>query len=144
MVCYDTVAAGAGAGVQRMAMGSVVRVKAAELKSALSQLTGLAHRKPDSQYSINVTLSDETSLDRELPDTRPTVCASLSYDSTHLPRATVIIPFFNEAPTMILRAIHSVLNRSPAHLLDEIILGKLTVAFTYTQCQCQCQFSEFI
>ena len=108
-----------------MAMGSTTRVKSGELREALSHLTGLDNRKPDSQYSINVTLSDATSLDRDLPDTRPPVCAGLRYDSGHLPRAAVIIPFFNEAPTMILRALHSVLNRSPAHLLDEIILGTL-------------------
>ena len=107
-----------------MAMGSVTRTKKAELEEALSHLTGLKNRKPDNLYSINVTLSDETSLDRDLPDTRPPVCATLHYDTTSLPKCTVIIPFFNEAPTMILRALHSVLNRSPAHLLDEIILGK--------------------
>ena len=106
-----------------MAMGSVTRTKKAELKEALSHVTGLENRKPDSQYSINVTLSDATSLDRDLPDTRPPVCATLRYDTAHLPRCSVIIPFFNEAPTMILRALHSVLNRSPAHLLEEIILG---------------------
>jgi len=108
-----------------MAMGSVVRTKKAELEEALSHLTGLQNRKPDNQYSINVTLSDSTSLDRDLPDTRPPVCASLQpYDRASLPKCTVIIPFFNEAPTMILRALHSVLNRSPAHLLEEIILGR--------------------
>ena len=106
-----------------MAMGSVTRTKKEELKEALSHLTGLQNRKPDNQYSINVTISDETSLDRELPDTRPPVCATLRYDSANLPKCSVIIPFFNEAPTMILRTIHSVLNRSPAHLLEEIILG---------------------
>jgi len=106
-----------------MAMGSVTQTKKEELKEALSHLTGLQNRKPDNQYSINVTLSDEISLDRELPETAPPVCATLRYDTANLPKCTVIIPFFNEAPTMILRAVHSVLNRSPAHLLEEIILG---------------------
>jgi len=106
-----------------MAMGSVTRTKKAELDEAKSHMVGLRNRKPDNQYSINVTLSDDTSLDRDLPDTRPPVCATLQYDRASLPKCTVIIPFFNEAPTMILRALHSVLNRSPAHLLDEIILG---------------------
>jgi len=106
-----------------MAMGSVLRTKKAELQEALSHLVGLQNRKPDKLYSINVTLSDETSLNRDLPDTRPPVCATLLYDTYSLPKCTVIIPFFNEAPTMILRALHSVLNRSPAHLLEEIILG---------------------
>jgi len=113
----------------RMAMGSVTRTKEAELKEALSHLVGLKNRKPDSQYSINVTLSDEISLDRDLPETRPPVCATLPYDTAHLPKCTIIIPFFNEAPTMILRALHSVLNRSPAHLLQEIILGLVPLRY---------------
>ena len=107
----------------RMAMGSVTRTKKAELEEALNHLTGPRNRKPDREYSINVTLSDETSLDRDIPDTRPPVCATLRYDTASLPKCSVIIPFFNEAPTMILRTLHSVLNRSPAHLLEEIILG---------------------
>jgi hypothetical protein len=94
------------------------------LNDAKQKLIGLENRPPDSHYSINVTLSDIMSLDRDLPDTRPKICSSIQYDTLKLPRCTVIIPFFNEAPTMILRAVHSVLNRSPAHLLDEIILGK--------------------
>jgi len=113
-------------GPVHMAMGAVTQTKREQLREALSHLTGLNNRKPDSQYSINVTLSDETSLDRDLPDTRPPVCATLRYDTAHLPTCSVIIPFFNEAPTMILRALHSVLNRSPAHLLEEIILGLFT------------------
>jgi len=112
----------------RMAMGSVTRTKKAELQEALSHLIGLKNRKADHLYSINVTLSDETSLDRDLPDTRPPVCATLPYDTFNLPKCTIIIPFFNEAPTMILRALHSVLSRSPAHLLEEIILGLRTVS----------------
>jgi polypeptide N-acetylgalactosaminyltransferase len=47
---------------------------------------------------------------------------SAAYSDVTLPTATVIIPFYNEALTMLLRAIHSVLNRSPDRLLDEIIL----------------------
>jgi len=109
-----------------MAMGNVVAVKSKQLNEAKKDMVGLENRPPDSHYSINVTLSDITSLDRDLPDTRPVVCASVQYETASLPRCTVIIPFFNEAPTMILRAVHSVLNRSPAHLLDEIILGRFT------------------
>ncbi|ESO08964.1 hypothetical protein HELRODRAFT_156550 [Helobdella robusta] len=80
------------------------------------------HRPPDSHYNINVTLSDMTSLDRELPDTRPPICAKLKYDIKSLPKVSIVIPFFNEAPTMLLRNIHSILNRSPDELLEEIIL----------------------
>lgn len=39
-----------------------------------------------------------------------------------LPSASVVICFFNEAFSALLRTIHSVLDRTPAHLLHEIIL----------------------
>lgn len=39
-----------------------------------------------------------------------------------LPSATVVICFFNEAFSALLRTVHSVLDRTPAYLLHEIIL----------------------
>ncbi|RUS82496.1 hypothetical protein EGW08_009759, partial [Elysia chlorotica] len=39
-----------------------------------------------------------------------------------LPSATVVICFHNEAVSVILRTVHSVLNRTPASLLDRVVL----------------------
>jgi len=39
-----------------------------------------------------------------------------------LPSASVVIAFHNEGWSPLLRTVHSVLLRSPAHLLKEIIL----------------------
>lgn len=39
-----------------------------------------------------------------------------------LPAASVVICFFNEAFSALLRTVHSVLDRTPTYLLHEIIL----------------------
>ena len=79
-------------------------------------------RPSDEHYNINVTLSDVMSLDRDIPDTRPVACKVRSYDYAILRTACVVIPFYNEALSMLLRTVHSILNRTPDFLLDEIIL----------------------
>lgn len=107
-----------------MAMKSVNKKKRPAFSEALKRVVGKDNRPPDSHYNINVTLSDSMSLDRPLPDTRPSACLKMTYDIDLLSKVSVIIPFFNEAPTMILRTVHSVLNRSPDQLIEEIILGE--------------------
>lgn len=39
-----------------------------------------------------------------------------------LPQISVVFIFVNEALSVILRSVHSVVNHTPAHLLKEIIL----------------------
>lgn len=48
-------------------------------------------------------------------------CLKKTY-STNLPTASVVIIFRNEAFTVLLRTMTSVINRSPPNLLHEIIL----------------------
>lgn len=104
-----------------MAMDEARAQRGALIDEARRRLIADQRRAPDSRYNINVTLSDLTSPDRYVADTRPPACLTMPYYSaTQLPTATVIIPFYNEALTMLLRAVHSVLNKSPDHLLDEV------------------------
>src|SRR6218665_1157666 len=79
-------------------------------------------RPPDQTYNINVTLSERIPLERDIPDTRPTQCQRKVYDISSLPTITVIIPFYNEALSMLLRTVHSILKRTPPELLSQIIL----------------------
>lgn len=48
-------------------------------------------------------------------------CAKIKYLS-ELPTVSVVVPFFNEHFSTLLRTVYSVLNRSPSELLMEIIL----------------------
>ncbi|XP_037549966.1 polypeptide N-acetylgalactosaminyltransferase 11, partial [Nematolebias whitei] len=73
------------------------------------------------RHAFNILISNRLGYHRDLPDTRDPQCQQKSFPRT-LPSASVVICFFNEAFSALLRTIHSVLDRSPAYLLHEIIL----------------------
>ncbi|POI35733.1 hypothetical protein CIB84_000514 [Bambusicola thoracicus] len=73
------------------------------------------------KHAFNMLISNRVGYHREVPDTRDAKCREKSYPSD-LPFASVIICFYNEALSALLRTVHSVLDRTPAHLLHEIIL----------------------
>ncbi|KAK9522379.1 hypothetical protein VZT92_018847 [Zoarces viviparus] len=73
------------------------------------------------EYGYNAQLSDRISLDRSIPDYRPKKCKQLTYPED-LPQISVVFIFVNEALSVILRSVHSVVNHTPAHVLKEIIL----------------------
>ncbi|XP_074038741.1 N-acetylgalactosaminyltransferase 7 [Leptinotarsa decemlineata] len=75
----------------------------------------------ESEYGMNVVCSDEISLDRTIVDTRLKECKHWDYPED-LPTTSVIIVFHNEGWSVLMRTVHSVLNRSPKHLLKEILL----------------------
>ncbi|XP_007228415.2 probable polypeptide N-acetylgalactosaminyltransferase 8 [Astyanax mexicanus] len=72
-------------------------------------------------YGYNVFLSDRLPLNRSLPDTRPAKCASKKYPED-LPSISVVLIYLDEALSILKRAIRSIIDRTPAHLLKEIIL----------------------
>ncbi|XP_062930151.1 polypeptide N-acetylgalactosaminyltransferase 9 isoform X2 [Mobula hypostoma] len=72
-------------------------------------------------YGYNAQLSDRISLDRTIPDYRPKKCRQMTY-LPKLPQIAVVFIFVNEALSVILRSVHSVVNHTPPHLLKEIIL----------------------
>ncbi|KAG3278562.1 polypeptide N-acetylgalactosaminyltransferase 9 isoform X3 [Ictidomys tridecemlineatus] len=73
------------------------------------------------EYGYNAQLSDRISLDRTIPDYRPKKCRQLTY-SGDLPQVSVVFIFVNEALSVILRSVHSVVNHTPSQLLKEVIL----------------------
>uniref|UniRef100_A0A8R1ESH0 Hexosyltransferase n=1 Tax=Caenorhabditis japonica TaxID=281687 RepID=A0A8R1ESH0_CAEJA len=74
------------------------------------------------KWFMNVHAADKISLDRNVPDPRIQECKDIKYDLERLPKVSVIIIFTDEAWTPLLRTVHSVINRSPPQLLQEIIL----------------------
>ncbi|GFO20106.1 polypeptide n-acetylgalactosaminyltransferase [Plakobranchus ocellatus] len=72
-------------------------------------------------HKFNEYVSDKISIEREVPDYRPYQCLE-KHISPDLPRASIIICFYNEAWSVLLRTIHSVFRKSPPELIREIIL----------------------
>ncbi|XP_054686765.1 polypeptide N-acetylgalactosaminyltransferase 5 [Grus americana] len=71
--------------------------------------------------NFNVYLSDLIPIDRAIVDTRPAGCSEQRVHDD-LPTTTIIMCFVDEVWSTLLRSIHSVLSRSPPHLIEEVIL----------------------
>ncbi|XP_045476113.1 putative polypeptide N-acetylgalactosaminyltransferase 9 isoform X2 [Harmonia axyridis] len=72
--------------------------------------------------AFNQYVSDMISVHRSLPDPRDEWCKEEGRYSDDLPSTSVIICFHNEAWSVLLRTVHSVLDRSPANLIEEVVL----------------------
>ncbi|CAG5120200.1 unnamed protein product [Candidula unifasciata] len=63
------------------------------------------------------------SVHRTLPDCRSDMCRKrIKQFNGSLPEFSVVLVFNNEAWTTLLRSVHSLINRTPQHLLKEILL----------------------
>ncbi|EFB18028.1 hypothetical protein PANDA_012205 [Ailuropoda melanoleuca] len=91
------------------------------LPATLSPAEEEKAKGPHEKYGYNSYLSEKISLDRSIPDYRPTKCKELKY-AKELPQISIIFIFVNEALSVILRSVHSAVNHTPTHLLKEIIL----------------------
>ncbi|XP_042211433.1 polypeptide N-acetylgalactosaminyltransferase 11-like isoform X2 [Homarus americanus] len=72
-------------------------------------------------HAFNTLISSRLSLHRPIPDTRNKRCNDIEY-SPQLPTTSIVICFYREDHSALLRTIHSILDRSPSYLLHEILL----------------------
>ncbi|XP_045352208.1 inactive polypeptide N-acetylgalactosaminyltransferase-like protein 5 isoform X2 [Leopardus geoffroyi] len=73
------------------------------------------------KYGFNTILSKSLGSEREVPDTRNKKCFQKHYPA-NLPTASVVICFHNEEFNALFRTMFSVVNLTPRHFLEEIIL----------------------
>ncbi|XP_073799094.1 probable polypeptide N-acetylgalactosaminyltransferase 8 isoform X2 [Danio rerio] len=105
------------------------KVKKLYPKSALFKIWGaelteeeqMEAEKLFQEFGYNVFLSNRLPLNRSIPDTRDPRCALKIYPKD-LPSISVILIYLNEALSVIKRAIQSIIDKTPAHLLKEIVL----------------------
>ncbi|XP_008306346.1 polypeptide N-acetylgalactosaminyltransferase 11 [Cynoglossus semilaevis] len=109
----------------RVERGPVPAIQGVELSPEMGMIFNEADQElRDTGYhrhAFNVLISTRLGYHRQLPDTRDALCHDKVYPLT-LPSASVVICFFNEAFSALLRTVHSVLDRTPVYLLHEIIL----------------------
>lgn len=74
------------------------------------------------RHAFNILVSNKIGLVRDIPDTRHNLCANENYPIDDLPNVSIIICFYNEHIVTLMRSVQTVLVRTPAHLLHEIIL----------------------
>lgn len=72
--------------------------------------------------ALNEELSEHLSYNRTTPDTRHQACKNNKYNLAKLGSTSVIVIFYNEPYSVLLRTVYSVLNTSPPEVLKEIIL----------------------
>lgn len=73
------------------------------------------------EYGMNIHASSRIAMDRAVKDTRLEECKHWNYPYD-LPKTSVIIVFHNEGLSVLMRTVHSVINRSPKHVLQEVLL----------------------
>ncbi|XP_053624030.1 polypeptide N-acetylgalactosaminyltransferase 35A isoform X2 [Plodia interpunctella] len=72
-------------------------------------------------HAFNTLISQRIGNHRSLPDTRNKLCGSQKYPSK-LPKASVIICFYNEHFETLMRSVYSILDRTDQQFVKEIIL----------------------
>lgn len=89
-------------------------------------LNGAAKTRGEKIYkkiALNEELSEQLSYNRTVGDHRNPLCLHQQYDDpSTLPTASVVVIFFNEPYSVLIRTVHSTLNTCNHQALKEIIL----------------------
>jgi len=72
--------------------------------------------------AFNQYVSDKISVHRSLPDPRDDWCKADNRFLKDLPATSVVVCFHNEAWSVLLRTVYSILDRSPDHLVEQVVL----------------------
>ena len=113
------------------------------------KLTPDERKKYDEAFqknAFNGYISDLISVHRSLPDVRDPGCRKIEYKSL-VATASIVMCFHNEAWSVLLRSVHSIIDRTPVHLLKEIILvddfsdmGKTNILISSSSMKCSRSF----
>eukprot|EP00043_Microstomoeca_roanoka_P018675 m.202132 g.202132 ORF g.202132 m.202132 type:complete len:1343 (+) comp16872_c5_seq2:1-4029(+) len=107
---------------EKKAAPAVHRAEEAEPKKLLSaEERKRLEEESMKKNAFNEFKSSELSVHRDIPDSRDPRCRHQDHPKD-LPPASVIICFVNEAWSTLMRTVWSVLDRTPPHLLHEIVL----------------------
>lgn len=100
------------------------RIYREKLKQLVEELFPVQFNTPFAVYQLNVTASNALPVDRSVTDFRSGECRRLALSRTEkrLPDATIIVPFYEESWSMLLRTVHGIMSRSPSSLVRELIL----------------------
>lgn len=76
------------------------------------------------KHSFNLLISNRIGSHRDIPDTRHPLCKNQTeeFEAIKLPKASIIVCFYNEALSALLRTVYSILDRTPDSLIREILL----------------------
>ncbi|PAV76824.1 hypothetical protein WR25_25941 [Diploscapter pachys] len=78
------------------------------------------HKELYEKYQFNGLLSDRIGYRRKIPDTRNSLCPQ-SFNPIAR-KVSIIVCYFNESPSVLIRMVNSIIDRSPLELIQEILL----------------------
>ncbi|KAE9553228.1 hypothetical protein FO519_003578 [Halicephalobus sp. NKZ332] len=106
---------------ERWGMDKIPEVNLTELAVINGPEEDERYKKGFRNYVFNALLSDKIGPRRKIPDSRHHLCKDQVYSEV-LPSASIVICYFNELPSVLIRMVNSIIDRTPKELVTEILL----------------------